>query len=234
MRINKLGMFIVLGILALFIVGCSKSSPTDKCEESGTSTGEKTVETNFTGGDLRIALNTQPPTLDVHMGTTTATRDATRPIFETLVTLNSNYEVKPLLAERFEDYKSPEGISDGLAGKREALVDNLYFDIIIDGSTRVAGITTGQYDIGISMPTDNFAQLEAAKNVENEVALSAGLSFIFNEKEGILKDAAMRLALNTALDYEGILLAAFSSPDFYRLSPGIMFPEQADWHTDAG
>ena len=42
----------------------------------------------------------------------------------------------------YEDYQSPEGTPSGLAGKREALVDNLYLDFVIDGSTRVAGMTT--------------------------------------------------------------------------------------------
>lgn len=360
-------MFILLGLLALFIVGCSDSTSTNKDgdapgtkkeDDTTASTDDKSGASDFTGGELRVALNTQPPTLDVHTGTATATRDATRPIFETLVTLNSNYEVQPLLAERyeqsddgleitfylrqgvkfhndkemkaddvvaslerwigksgrakntigdgkfeiiddytvkltltepsvgvlhvlgaptqaggimpkevvdnapeegineyigtgpfkfvewkqdqyihyerFEDYQSVEGAADGLAGKREALVDDLYYDIIVDSSTRTAGVTTEQYDIGIAMPQENFQQLESTKNVTNEVALSAGVSIIFNERQGLFKDPAMRLALNTALDYEEMLLAGFTSQEFYRLSPGIMFPEQADWHTNAG
>ena len=358
MRFNKLGLFLLLGILSLLMVACSDKTNDEGSAKDNASKGGDSEEATFTGGDLHIALNTQPPTLDVHMGTTVATRDSARPVFETLVTLNSNYEVKPLLAERFEqsddgleitfylregvkfhngkemkaddvvaslerwigksgrakntigegkfealndytvkltlpepsvgvmhvlgaptqaggimpkevvekagedpisefigtgpykfvewkqdqyikyerneDYQSPEGTPDGLAGKREVLVDNLYIDFIVDGSTRTAGITTGQYDIGIAMPLDSYEQLESTKSVTNEVALASGMSFIFNEKEGVFKDPAMRLALNMALNKEEILLAGFTSPEFYRLSPGIMFPEQADWHTKAG
>ena len=29
---------------------------------------------------------------------------------------------------------------DGLAGKKEALVDDIYFDIVTDSSTRIAGV----------------------------------------------------------------------------------------------
>jgi peptide/nickel transport system substrate-binding protein len=368
MKLQKKGIFILLCLLALFVVGCSSSSTDvsgdsspDSSSDSSTSTNSdstESTESSFSGGDLRIALNTQPPTIDPHMSTATATRDAARPIFETLVTLNSNYEVEPLLAEsfeqsedglvttfylrkgvkfhngkemkaedvvaslerwitkagrarnaigdgefevvddytikltlpapsvgalhvlgapgqyggimpkeivenapaegvdeligtgpfkfvewrqdqfihyeRFEDYQSPEGTPDGLAGKREALVDNLYIDFVTDGSTRVAGITTGQYDIGIAMPPDNYQQLESTQGVKNVVALSSGAAFIFNKKEGIMTDPKMRQALNMALDYEEIMLAAFADPKFYRLSPGIMFPEQKDWYTDAG
>ena len=85
--------------------------------------------------------------------------------------------------ERFEDYQSPEGTPDGLAGKREALVDNLYIDIITDGSTRIAGITTGQYDIGITMPSDSYKQLESTKSVKNEVALASGAALSLMKKK---------------------------------------------------
>ena len=87
--------------------------------------------------------------------------------------------------ERFEEYQSPEGTPSGLAGKREALVDNLYIDFVADSSTRVAGITTGQYDIGINMPLDSYDQLKSAKNLNNEIALASGAVLVFNKKEGI-------------------------------------------------
>jgi peptide/nickel transport system substrate-binding protein len=355
-KLKKLGIFILLCVIGFSVIGCSPSSTNTPGEAKPSESSPP--ELAYSGGDLRIALNTQPPTLDPHMSTATATRDAARPIFETLVTLNSDYEVTPMLAEsfeqsadglvttfylrkgvkfhngkemkaedvvaslvrwieiagrarnaigdgvfeavddytvrltlskpsvgalhvlgapgqfggimpkevvenapaegvdqyigtgpfkfvewkqdqyihyqRFEDYQSPEGEPNGLAGKREALVDNLYIDIVTDGSTRVAGITTGQYDIGIAMPPDNFEQLESTPGVKNTVSLSSGAAFIFNKKEGIMTDPKIRLALNAALDYEEIMLAAFANPKFYRLSPGIMFPEQKDWYTDAG
>ena len=353
---KKLGLSIVLGLLALFIVGCNSSSTGD--EGTKGASGDSSENASYTGGDLRVALNTQPPQLDPHMGTATATKDAARPIFETLVTLNSNYEVEPMLAEKFEqsedgltftfylrqgvkfhngkemkaddvvaslerwigksgraqnaigdgkfeiindytvqltlpqlsvgalhvlampnqfagimpkeiienapvdgveeyigtgpfkfvewkqdqyihyaryeEYQSPEGAPSGLAGKREALVDNLYIDFVADSSTRVAGLTTEQYDIGINMPVDNYDQLKSTKNLNNVIALASGPVLVFNKKEGILSNPAMRHAFNMALDYEEIMFAGFTSTDFYRLSPGIMFPEQADWYTDAG
>ncbi|KAB2338570.1 ABC transporter substrate-binding protein [Cytobacillus depressus] len=360
MKLRQMGFFILFGIFALLLVGCSSSSSTEESEGSNESkkSEEPKGESKFTGGELHVALNTQPPSLDPHMGTATATRDAARPIFETLVTLNSKYEVQPMLAERFEqsddglvykfylrkgvkfhngkelkaedvvaslerwvakagraknalgegkfeilddytvqltlpqpsvgalhvlgatnqfggimpkeiientpetgiteyvgtgpfkfvewkqdqyihyvkneDYQSPEGTPDGLAGKREALVDDLYINFVSDSSTRVAGMTTEQYDIGIMMPVDSYDQLKSTKNLKNEIALSSGAVIVFNKKQGPLSDPAMRQAFNMGLDYDEIMLAAFTSPEFYRLSPGIMFPEQTDWYTDAG
>ena len=357
MKIKKTRLFLLLAALAFVLIGCTDSSSINK-DGNATEPTKQDVEPSSTGGDLHVAFNTQPPSLDPHMSTATATRDAARPIFETLVALNSNYEVKPLLAERFEqsddgleftfylregiqfhngkemksedvvaslerwigkasraknalgegefeaindytvkltlpepsvgalhvlgslnqygaimpkevidnatetgiteyigtgpfkfvewkadqyihyekyeDYQSPEGAPDGLAGKREALVDNLYINFVVDNSTRVAAMTTGEYDIGISMPEDNFEQLKSVDSLKYEIALSAGNSFVFNNKEGIFANPAMRQAFNMALDYEEIMQGAFRTPEFYRLSPGIMFPEQKDWYTDAG
>ena len=358
MNIKKTAIFLLMGALALFVVGCTSSAPTEEKEDSAKDEANIDTDSEFTGGDLHIALNTQPPSLDPHMGTTTATRDAARPIFETLLALNENYEVQPMLAEsyeqsedglvftfhlregvqfhngkemkaedvvaslerwiglsgraknaigdgkfeiideytvqltlpepsvgalhvlavpnqfggimpkeivenapvdgireyigtgpfkfvewkqdqymhyeRFEDYQSVEGTPSGLAGKREALVDNLHLNFVADGSTRVAGLTTGEYDIGINMPLDSYEQLKSTKNLKNEIALASGPVMVFNKKEGIMADPAMRQAFNMALDYEEILLAGFTSKEFYRLSPGIMFPEQKDWYTEAG
>ncbi len=358
MMVKKIGMFILLGITALFIVGCSSSASSGvKGESNGTDTSSKEIP-SYTGGDLHIALNSQPGKLDPHVSTTTDTRDVARPIFETLVTLNSKFEVEPMLAEKYEvsddgleftfylrkgvkfhngkemkaedvvaslmrwveksgrakntigdgkfeeideytvklvlpqtsvgalhilgapmqfgaimpkeviesaspeevneyigtgpfkfvewkqdqyikyekydEYQSPEGTPDGLAGKREALVDNLYFDFITDSSTRVSGITTGQYDIGIMMPLDSFDQLENTATVKNVTALASGVGIIFNEKEGLLSNQKMRLALNMGLNYEELLIGGYTSSEFYRLTPSLMYQEQKDWYTDAG
>lgn len=353
MLFRKIGLWIALSILMILIVGCGKASTSDKKEESS-----DTEESVKKGGELRIAVNAQPPTLDPHVSPATVTRDTARPIFETLVTLNSNYEVQPMLAENFEqsedgltftfhlregvtfhngkeliaedvvaslerwvqkatkaknaigngkfealddytvqltleetsvgalsvlaatsqfgaimpkaivenapdagvteyigtgpfkfvewkqdqyihfekyeDYQSPEGTPNGLAGKREALVDDLYYDIVSDSSTRVAGVVTGLYDVAIWLPADNLEQLKSTPNLETAIALNSGAGLIFNEKEGQFTNQAMRQAVNMALDFEEILLAGLASPELYRLSPGILFPEQKDWYTDAG
>ena len=63
MKVKKLGLFIVLSILALLVVGCSNSSTEDDNENT-----ESTTDLGYTGGDLHVALNTQPPSLDPHLG----------------------------------------------------------------------------------------------------------------------------------------------------------------------
>src|SRR5699024_2839314 len=66
---------------------------------------------------------------------------------------------------RYEDYASHEEPADGLAGKREALVENLYAIIVPDSSTRVAGILSGEYDAVIDVPIDSAEQIAANEDV---------------------------------------------------------------------
>lgn len=55
-----------------------------------------------TGGELNIAWNAQPPTMDPMITTANATRDIARNVFEQLVTLDAEGTPHPVLAEDFE------------------------------------------------------------------------------------------------------------------------------------
>lgn len=110
MNLMKKSLFVLFLALLLALVACSKDDEgastsndestdteeqTDDQEDDGdTSTGQ--------GGDLQYVLNVQPPTMDPVMSTATATRDVARPVFETLVTIDSAYEPQPMLAESWE------------------------------------------------------------------------------------------------------------------------------------
>jgi len=54
------------------------------------------------GGTLRAAMQTNPPTLDPHQTTTTATQQVACHVFEPLVAFDANYEPKPMLLESWE------------------------------------------------------------------------------------------------------------------------------------
>lgn len=134
----------------------------------------------------------------------------------------------------FEDYQPVEEPTDGLSGKKEALIDHLYFDIVTDSSTRLVGLQTGEYDISLQLPYDNYEQIESEQSLVPDINLHSTLNVVFNKKEGVLSDEKMRQAFNAALDMEKILLAAYSHETFYRLDSGYVFPEQEDWYSDAG
>lgn len=350
---KTIGFIIMLMMVVLVAFGCSSEEPktTNKSEP-------KEAGNVASGGDIRIAIDAQPPTLDPMITTTTATKEIARHVFETLLVLDPNYEVAPMLAESFEksedglvytfklregikfhngqemkaedvsasmnrwlekstraanaigegefvvqgDYevalniKKPtigvldiiastnqfagimpkdiidtapaEGITDivgtgpfkfaewkqdqyihlqkyddyqaldtpsnGLSGKKEALVDNLYFDIVNDGSTRLAGITTGQYDLAYQIPFDSYEQVKSSSDVTPLLNLYGGLTFVFNKKEGVFTDQKIRQAVNYGINNEDVLMGAMGNKDFYRLDNGLMYKEQAKWYTDVG
>jgi peptide/nickel transport system substrate-binding protein len=51
-----------------------------------------------------------------------------------------------------------------------------------------------------------------------------------NHKSPLMSQTKLRQAFQAALDMEPILVAGFGSRDFYRLDPGVFFPEQP-WHS---
>lgn len=89
---KKISLFFLMLILAVTLMACT-------AEKSGTDGEDGKVAA---GGELQVAYNAQPPTLDPLLTTAVATRDVMRHVYETLVTVNQNFEVKPMLAESYE------------------------------------------------------------------------------------------------------------------------------------
>ncbi|MFC0416458.1 ABC transporter substrate-binding protein [Cytobacillus solani] len=89
---KKISLLCLMLLLSFTLMACS-------AEESGTDDkgGEAAV-----GGELQVAYNAQPPTLDPLLTTAVATRDVMRHVYETLVTVNQKFEVKPMLAKSYE------------------------------------------------------------------------------------------------------------------------------------
>lgn len=135
---------------------------------------------------------------------------------------------------KYDDYRAVDLATDGLAGKKEALVDDIYFHIITDSSTRLAGLVTGQYDLAMAVPYDNYDMVNNDPNLETAIDLAGPVGLVLNKKEGIFSDNKMRQAINTALDTENIMMAAFPDEKFYRLDHGYMMVEQEEWYNEAG
>jgi len=81
-------------IFAVGLIGCSD----DASGKNGSGGGDN---------ELTIAYDSNPPTLDPHMSTATATFDFATQIYEPLFAIDSNYEPQPMLAESYE--KSDDG-----------------------------------------------------------------------------------------------------------------------------
>jgi peptide/nickel transport system substrate-binding protein len=136
--------------------------------------------------------------------------------------------------QRFADYVSPPGPASGLAGARTPVYENIYYRFVSDPSTRLAGLQTGEYDVANALPADNFAQLEADPNIDTVVGDVGTNAVIFNKRAGLMANPLMRQAVNAALDIEAIQVAAFSSPEFFRLNGALAMDEQSPWYTTAG
>ncbi|WP_241558996.1 ABC transporter substrate-binding protein [Oceanobacillus halophilus] len=135
---------------------------------------------------------------------------------------------------RFDEYQSREEESSGLAGKKEALVKDIYFRIVTDPSTRVAGVSTGEYDIAMDIPLDSAEQLSSSAGVD-PVYSDGGIStYVFNNKAGAFADAALRQAFNTALNAQEAMTAAYTNEEFFKLDSGLALPSQVNWHSEAG
>ncbi len=137
--------------------------------------------------------------------------------------------------KRFDDYAAVDEEPSGTAGRKTAYVDEVYYYIVNDPSTRTAGVQTGEYDIATYLPYDNYDQLKSNKDLQTYVSFDAGtLNLTYNKKHGLFADQKMRDAVNTALDLDAIMLASYGNKDLYKLSPSYMSIEQVDWATDAG
>lgn len=87
-----------------------------------------------------------------------------------------------IILEKFADYSSPDGKSDGYSGARTPHADKMEFDFVTDGTTRLTGALSGQYEIGYSLADSQYAQAKASSDVkvEKDEMLE---TLIFNKQE---------------------------------------------------
>jgi peptide/nickel transport system substrate-binding protein len=136
---------------------------------------------------------------------------------------------------RFDDYK-PYGTKDdysGWGGYKEALTKDVYFDIVTEDSTRRAGLESGEYDI-TSLPYDEYERFSDDGGYKIHKLLEGDDVLVFNKREGIAAGAEFRQAVQSALNAEEILLAAFANPEFFDTDSSYIIPKDSEWYTTAG
>lgn len=139
-----------------------------------------------------------------------------------------------ILFTKFDDYQALDDEASGLAGKKEALVDEIYFHMVQDTSTRVNGLLTGEYDFAFGVPYDNYDQFEDDPSFETILTPSANELMGLNNAEGISTDFAIRDIVNTAIDSDEVMMAAFPNKDFYWLDSGYMDVNIENWASTEG
>ena len=137
---------------------------------------------------------------------------------------------------KFEDYQpyGTDGDYSAWVGYKHAYTPTVYYDIVVDSSTVIAGLQTGEYDAAFDINYDNIDMFRNDENFKVEQTLGEEAMLIFNKKEGMATDEKIRQAVQAALNCDDIMMAAYSRPEFYELYGSYMFKEQSDWYTEEG
>ncbi|MEH7108980.1 ABC transporter substrate-binding protein [Bacillus sp. JJ1764] len=135
---------------------------------------------------------------------------------------------------RFDDYQSRSEKANGLAGKKEALLNEVKFMFTPDASTRVAGIQSGEYDFASSVPVDNENILKSDPNLIPSINPFGYITVNFNKKKGLFANKQARKAVATALDREKILTGTFKDKKFFTVNDSLMMAQQKEWSSDVG
>jgi peptide/nickel transport system substrate-binding protein len=132
---------------------------------------------------------------------------------------------------RFKDYAARAEPASGFGGKRRAYFDEILFIPVPDTAVRLAGVESGEYHHAMFVKQDAWDRIKALPQIEARIVKPRGWATgVLNHKAGVMTNKKVRQALQAALDMEPIMAAGFGSKDFYRLDPGLFFPEQP-WHS---
>ncbi len=126
------------------------------------------------------------------------------------------------------------GETSGWSGLREAKTPVVYWDIVTDQTTAIAGMQSGEYDLVSGLSGDNYEQFSSNEDFKTFTWLDGDMVMIYNKREGIASDAVFRRAVNAALNAEDICSAAFGNSDFYKVQPSYMSVEASPWYSTAG
>lgn len=137
-------------------------------------------------------------------------------------------------AVRFEDYAARTEEPDGMSGRKTAYVDDVTWFITTEASVRMDGLLTGEYDFAGILSWDSFDDLDANPDLTTQLTKPyEWLAIHLNKKQGLMTNLKMRQAIQKLVDLDPPNTAAFGSPTFYRLDPGITGRETA-LYSDVG
>jgi peptide/nickel transport system substrate-binding protein len=132
---------------------------------------------------------------------------------------------------RFKDYAARTEPPNGSGGKRTAWLDEILFLSVPDTAVRLAGVETGEYHHGMFVKQDSYDHIKSLPALEPRIVKPRGWAVaVLNHKQGPMTQKKLRQAVQAALDMEPIMAGGFGSREFYRLDPGLFFPEQP-WHS---
>jgi peptide/nickel transport system substrate-binding protein len=135
---------------------------------------------------------------------------------------------------RYEEYQPIYGPSNYQGGMKNAYVDEIYFRIVPEASTRVAGLEQGELDIILVLPETEFQRLTEDEEMEPIVLQPPGYMWMFfNHRQGPLTNLTLRQAIMAALDMELVLRQVKSDPAMWQTYGGF-FPSGSLYGAEDG
>src|SRR5439155_891805 len=202
---------------------------------------EARAQTPKKGGVLKVAVLGDPPTLDSHWTTANFVEIITQHIYESLYTLDQNYQPIPVLAEalpavsadgltytiklrqgiRFHNGK--EMTSDdvvaslkrwgGYAVQAKAMWASVEGVRAVDGATRVASLESGEVDFADDLQAVAYDRIKDNPKLRPLIVRPyAWAMAVFNKKEGLMTNVKLRQAVQAAVDIEPNMRAAVGNP----------------------
>jgi peptide/nickel transport system substrate-binding protein len=111
--------------------------------------------------------------------------------------------------KRFADYAGLEGERDGLAGGKEALVDEVRFMIIPDAATAKAALLSGDIDVIPDVSSGDVKEFKQNPDLTLSVSQNMGLvGLLLQTKDPLFSSVKMRQALAAAIDCNQLVAAA--------------------------
>ena len=135
---------------------------------------------------------------------------------------------------RFDGYVPTDNDADGMAAPKMAYADEIMIIPVKDKMTRITGVQTGSYDVGIGVPSNMYPTLASDPSLAvtmTDLGINPGM--VFNYIEGPTTDPKLRQAILACLDMDSLMMAAEGDPNFYYLSPCFM-PKASAFYNEAG
>ena len=137
-------------------------------------------------------------------------------------------------AVRFDNYAARSDEPDGMAGRKTAYLDEILWLITNEAAVRADGLITGEYDFAGELSWSSYERLKADPRLILYLTKPyEWLAIHLNKKQGMFTNIKMRRAIQKIANLEPANRAAFRSPEFYRLDPGITSRETA-LYSEAG
>ncbi len=136
---------------------------------------------------------------------------------------------------RYPGYVSRTEDWGGITGRKVAYADEIDFFPVTDPQVRLAGVTTGQYDLALELPQDVYPQVKGNPSLTPDIVkVFSWYGAVFNKAHGVFTDERLRQAALYAMKPADLMAAAVGPKEFWKLDPGLFFPEQKGLYSTAG